>query len=330
MHAETAQIFAIGLQSVIIVGVVQTGVGYDHVTAIAEVYGPDPITKLLQLAIPMQFLWVLSLSCTKISILLLYLAIFPVTWVVRTVWVNIAVILTWTVGTILAGCLICRPFAYNWDQTIPGGSCGNQVTSFTVTGVINVVTDVVVLVIPMPLLYTLQLAIYKKVTLMIIFGLGTVTCIISILRISSLSSMDFADLTYSIPLVNVFSGLEICLAVILSSVPLMRPLLTRSSRTPDPTAHTSSKSSPSSRRSKFTGDEEFQRLQDDSNDLALCPIGPKHEVGIAVHKFKPTEEQHWGSGDSIASGKTRDVDLEENSGWGTISVKQEWAVRHGQ
>jgi hypothetical protein len=154
--------------------VLQAGIGYDHVPAIVGVYGMEPITKLLQLIIPLQFLWVLSLSCTKVSILLLYLRIFPVTWVVRISSATIVVIIAWTIGTILAGCMICRPFAFNWDQTIVGGSCGDQVTSFTVTGVINLVTDVVVLVTPMPILYKLQMARYKKATFIAIFGLGAV------------------------------------------------------------------------------------------------------------------------------------------------------------
>jgi hypothetical protein len=94
--------------------------------------------------------------------------------VVRIAWATIGVIVAWAIATILAGCLICRPFAFNWDQIIPGGSCGDQVTSFTVTGVINLVTDVAVLVTPMPSLYRLQMATYKKVTLITVFGLGVV------------------------------------------------------------------------------------------------------------------------------------------------------------
>ncbi|KAJ5952347.1 uncharacterized protein N7479_010760 [Penicillium vulpinum] len=213
-----AGIFAVSLQSISITGVIQAGIGYDHVTTIAGIYGIEPITKLLKLIISLQFLWVLSLSCTKISILFSYLRIFPVMWVVRISWTTIGAIISWTVGTILAGCLICRPIAYNWDQTIPGGLSRNQVTSFTMTGVINLITDIVVLVTPMPLLYNLQMARYKKVTLITIFGLGAVTCIISILRISVLTTVDFADITYSIPRANIFSGLEPCLAVILASI----------------------------------------------------------------------------------------------------------------
>lgn len=88
-------------------------------------------------------------------------------------YVTMVIIVAWTIATILAGCLICRPFAYNWDKSIPGGSCGDQVTSFTITGVINLVTDVIVLLLPMRPLYQLQMATYKRVTLVAVFGLGT-------------------------------------------------------------------------------------------------------------------------------------------------------------
>ncbi|CAG8904107.1 unnamed protein product [Penicillium egyptiacum] len=324
-----AGIFAVGLQSISITGVIQAGIGYGHVNTIAGTFGTEPIIKLLQLIIPLQFLWVLSLSCTKISILFLYLSIFPVTWVVRVSWATMALIVGWTIGTILAGCLICRPFAFNWDQTIPGGSCGNQVTSFKVTGIINLITDVVVLVTPMPLLYKLQMATYKKVTFITIFGLGAVTCIISILRISVLSTMDFTDITYSIPRANIFSGLEPCLAVILASVPMMRPLLGRLRYTPEVTARPPNKSPSPSGRSGSTGDGEFQPLQNNSSELCLRPIGPKHEVGVAVQS--PTEARDISRGNeaSLEAGKSRDTDQREKRGLG-ISVKQEWAVLHGR
>ncbi|KAH1850236.1 hypothetical protein KXW75_006808, partial [Aspergillus fumigatus] len=273
--------FAVGLQSISITGVFQAGIGFDHMTSIVAVYGMEPVTKLFQLIIPLQFTWVLSLSCTKISILLLYLRIFPVVSVVRVAWATIGVIVAWAIATILAGCLICRPFAFNWDQTIPGGSCGDQVTSFTATGVINLVTDVVVLVTPMPSLYRLQMATYKKVTLITVFGLGVVTCVISALRISVLSSMDFTDITYTIPRANIFSGLEPCLAVVLASVPMMRPLLGRSVYTPNGTGPKSSAPSAGPKADAPAPGDGFQRLGDNSSQLCLQPLGQK-KFGVGV------------------------------------------------
>ncbi|KAL3452745.1 hypothetical protein BJX65DRAFT_302654 [Aspergillus insuetus] len=334
-----ACIFSVGLQSISITGVIQAGIGFDHTAEIAAnpAYGPEPITKLLQLIIPLQFLWVLSLSCTKISILFLYLRIFPVRWLVWSSWATMTVIVAWAIATILAGCLICRPFAFNWDQTIPGGKCGNQVTSFTVTGVINLVTDFIVLILPMPSLYRLQMATYKKATLIAVFGLGVVTCVISALRISVLSTMDFADITYTMPKANIFSGIEPCLAVILASVPMMRPLLGRTGSTPNATGQTPISLSKKSggvkgSHSNGTGDNDdgFERLDDDTSQLWLRPMGPKHYAGISVRHDKGADglgDVSGGSLESLEQGAGGVVGRERStSGGGGITVKQEWAV----
>ncbi|PKX94234.1 putative integral membrane protein [Aspergillus novofumigatus IBT 16806] len=284
--------FAVGLQSISITGVFQAGIGFDHVSSIVAVYGMEPVTKLFQLIIPLQFTWVLSLSCTKISILLLYLRIFPVVRVVRIAWATIGVIVAWAIATILAGCLICRPFAFNWDQTIPGHLVHGD-------GVINLVTDVAVLVTPMPSLYKLQMATYKKVTLITVFGLGVVTCVISALRISVLSSMDFTDITYTIPRANIFSGLEPCLAVILASVPMMRPLLGRSVYTPNGTGPKSSAPSAGPKPDPSASGDGFHRLGDNSSQLCLQPLGQKKFAGVGVR------EQ-----DSLSGGSEESLTLE--------------------
>ncbi|KAL4899590.1 hypothetical protein BDW74DRAFT_108809 [Aspergillus multicolor] len=339
--------FSIGLQCISITGVFQAGIGYDHVTAIVSnpKYGTEPVTIMSKLIIPLQFLWVLSLMCTKISILFLYLRIFPVRWLVVSSYATMAVIVAWAIATILAGCLICRPFAYNWDKTIPTGRCGDQVASFTATGVINLVTDVVVLTLPMPSLSRLQMAMYKKVTLIAVFGLGAVTCVISALRISVLSTMDFADITYTMPMANIFSGIEPCLAVILASVPMMRPLLGRNGGSTNNTgqtpmysnshSHSHSKSHPKSRgtRNNTMGDEGFQPLDadDDTSQLWLRPLGPKHRVGVSVRRAGEGEDAvTTDDADSLESlGETRNRIHDSKAGRG-ITVRQEWNVRESR
>lgn len=83
-------------------------------------------------------------------------------------------IAAWAIGTVLAGLLICRPISMNWAPDTPGGTCGDQVLSFTITGVINLLTDVAVLAMPMPFLYKLQLPLYKKLVLVGVFSVGGV------------------------------------------------------------------------------------------------------------------------------------------------------------
>ncbi|KAF3038668.1 hypothetical protein E8E12_007169 [Didymella heteroderae] len=216
-----ACVFAVGLQSVSITGVFEAGIGYDHVEDIILEHGLGPITKLSQLIIPLQFLWV---------------------------------------------------------------------TSFTVTGVINLITDVAVLLLPMQPLYQLQMATYKKVVLVSVFGLGIFTCIISALRISVLSSMDFADITFTIPKANIFSGIEPCLAVVLASVPMMRPLLGQSAATPSGSSQRPVKADSRTKGSRRVSDNGFLRLDDDAGNLPLRPMGLQYRADISALRETRNED----------------------------------------
>lgn len=116
-------------------------------------------------------MWTLSLSLCKISILLLYCRIFALPAFQWCCYVMGGLIVAWSLSTILAALLICRPVSDLWDP-VPQGYCGNHVLSYTITGAINIVTDVVVLLLPLPYLARLEMALYKKVVLVATFTLG--------------------------------------------------------------------------------------------------------------------------------------------------------------
>ena len=74
---------------------------------------------------------------------------------------------------VLEALIVCRPLAYNWDKTINGGTCGNQPKIYLSTGIMNLLLDVTIIVLPMPMLWRLQLALSKKIALSLVFGMGT-------------------------------------------------------------------------------------------------------------------------------------------------------------
>lgn len=121
-----------------------------------------------------QILWALAVCLPKISILLLYSRVFTMRVFIIAARVTGVVIIMLTTATVLGALLQCRPIAFNWDQTIPGGVCGDQVLSFKITGSMNVVLDVAVLLLPMPYLWTLELAWSKKLILILTFAVGFV------------------------------------------------------------------------------------------------------------------------------------------------------------
>lgn len=160
------------MQAGCIAWVVKAGVGYNHTAAILEEFGPEPIMLISKFMIALDFLWVISLAFTKLSILCLYLQIFPARWMRLSSYGSMGIVIGWALGTILAALLVCRPFAFNWDTSIPGGTCADVQASATANGVLNLITDLIVILLPMGPLAKLQMATFKKVTLVSIFGLG--------------------------------------------------------------------------------------------------------------------------------------------------------------
>ena len=71
----------------------------------------------------------------------------------------------------VAALLVCRPLEYNWNRTIEG-HCYNQSEAFEAVGIVNLLTDFFIFVLPMPVLWGLQLPVGKKIGLTATFGIG--------------------------------------------------------------------------------------------------------------------------------------------------------------
>jgi hypothetical protein len=82
-----------------------------------------------------------------------------------------ALIICWNVGDIIAGLLICRPIAKNWDFTLDG-TCGSQPNFYFAMGVINLITDAVIIALPIPYLLRLRLAMRKKILAIGLLSIG--------------------------------------------------------------------------------------------------------------------------------------------------------------
>ncbi|KAL6716937.1 hypothetical protein ACLMJK_004849 [Lecanora helva] len=125
---------------------------------------------------------------------------------------------------------LCHPVAYEWNKDIRGGTCLDTVAAFYSISAINLGLDLVVVVLPMPILWTLQMPVSKKVAISLIFGMGIVnssTCAITAVRIITLTLIDGSDLSYSMILTSICSILEPCLGIISACLPVLQPALAR-------------------------------------------------------------------------------------------------------
>ena len=114
----------------------------------------------------------IAVTTIRVSIVLLYIHIFRIRHFLHVCYSVVAFNVLFFMTTILAQCLICRPLSYRWDYTIEGGSCGDEKALSLYIAIVNLLQDVIVVVLPMPVLWSMRLARARKVALSCIMGLG--------------------------------------------------------------------------------------------------------------------------------------------------------------
>lgn len=138
--------------------------------------------KKTQTLIPCEIIYGLSLSLTKTSFLVLYLRLFGSRRSLRlSIWIALTIIWAWALSVILESFLLCGSFRYNWDPLDfeSGGEeerreCVDRNAACVASGVVNIVTDVMVMVMPIPHILVLQLRVGRKVGLVCVFSVGLV------------------------------------------------------------------------------------------------------------------------------------------------------------
>lgn len=118
-----------------------------------------------------QLLWVTSVTFIRASVLALYIRIFRTASFRTACYVVHGFNLAYFVAVVLTCCLICRPFAFLWDQSIHG-SCGDQKSFDLFIGVFNLLMDLTTVSLPMPVLWGLQMRTKKKLIIIGMFSMG--------------------------------------------------------------------------------------------------------------------------------------------------------------
>lgn len=82
-----------------------------------------------------------------------------------------AIVLLWGYGVCLVAVFTCIPFRKMWDPTIPGG-CINLAQFYYGLQIPNIVTDAVIIAMPMKMVANLHISKTRKTVLSGIFALG--------------------------------------------------------------------------------------------------------------------------------------------------------------
>ncbi|KAG9242064.1 hypothetical protein BJ878DRAFT_517457 [Calycina marina] len=187
---------------------------------------PEYIMTLRKTYYVSQLLYVVVQNTAKISILFLYLRIFPDRtfrlWTkILAVWITIRCF-SFLIGVTLQ----CVPIRGVWEVTLEA-KCINSTAIVFAGAAFSISEDIVIILMPIPQLKELNLTLRKRLALIVMFAVGSFACITSMLRMKyiSMDSINDLDVTWSNVDVIIWSILEVYTAAICSSLITIRPLL---------------------------------------------------------------------------------------------------------
>lgn len=118
-------------------------------------------------------IYIPALVFSKIAMIFLYYRILAMEkWWKWTLRIIAFIIAGYGIALIISIIFGCSPIQKSWDAAITGGHCINRPAVYMAIAVTNTVSDVVLIIIPIPIVYRLKLPFSQKLGVACIFGVG--------------------------------------------------------------------------------------------------------------------------------------------------------------
>ncbi|ORY58914.1 uncharacterized protein BCR38DRAFT_72093 [Pseudomassariella vexata] len=172
---------------------------------------------------------VTGISLVKISIAFFLRRFVQTKWQRHFTMVLLIFCAVFMIYSILTFVLACIPLSALWKIT-PSARCWSKDTLGllgTVNGVINVTTDLIFVILPIPVVIKLQVNRRTKITLVAILSLGLFACVASVARMIYAYEM-FADPNYTRNYnFLIWFNVELHAGILSASLPALRPLFAK-------------------------------------------------------------------------------------------------------
>ncbi|KAJ4407986.1 hypothetical protein N0V91_003652 [Didymella pomorum] len=165
--------------------------------------------------------YITSILGFKISLLLTYLR-FMTKGTARTATVTVIVAcVLFHISFLVVQVNLCQPAAKQWDPSITSGKCLPAVPFYTSMASLTIVFDIIVMLLPFPVLLRSHVQTRKKLALLGLLALGIFITIIQVIRIRTVKNL--ANYLDSASLI-MWSAVENNLGIIVASIPTLAPL----------------------------------------------------------------------------------------------------------
>ncbi|KAL8748005.1 MAG: hypothetical protein Q9190_000155 [Brigantiaea leucoxantha] len=193
--------------------------------------GVDGLVQDLKVAFAYEITYIFCHLAIKLSVLFLYRRLFSTHQTCSftiILYIVGAYVVAWAIYTFLVILFQCTPIHYSWDlpRGFVQGQCIDLTGGYLGTGITNTVSDFAVLILPMPIVWSLKIRRRQKLIICGIFLLGSFACASSIARVIFLvrSTNGPVDTTYDTVQPIIWSIIEPTLGIICACLPILRPL----------------------------------------------------------------------------------------------------------
>ncbi|RWA04501.1 hypothetical protein EKO27_g10599 [Xylaria grammica] len=133
-------------------------------------------------------LYIPILSIVKMAILFEWAHIFVPRGTRNSFWwachIAIAFVAAWGILALILLNVNCTPFEANWNLLIPGGYCRFSFPALTLSSaIINFVLDLVPLILPQKIIWSLNMSWSKKIGVSLVFAVGLLGVIAALIRV---------------------------------------------------------------------------------------------------------------------------------------------------
>ncbi|KAL1902484.1 hypothetical protein Sste5346_001465 [Sporothrix stenoceras] len=188
----------------------------------------DQLKVCIQLMFVANIFYAAAIAFTKLSIIASYLHIFAPRGLLKTtLYVTGGVTIGLGLASVPATIFECIPVAGAWSLS-DDAHCYTFVNFLYASTAINVTTDLILCIVPIPLFWRLQLPQRQKIMISVLFFLGGFACIASIIRLAYLHLLyDPIDVTYDLVSSVMWTIAECTIGIVCVSLPPLRSLFAK-------------------------------------------------------------------------------------------------------
>jgi fucose permease len=198
------------------------------------------LTSLHQTEYAFTILYNPALMATKTSILIFYLRMARNTQNLLRIASYITLAIVNIAGVVLTflNAFQCNPPRASYTLNVPG-KCLSIVTLYLCSAPVNIITDLAILVLPIPVLTGMRLPQRQKTVLVLTFALGIFVTVVDVIRIYYLQeAVDLqnvnegrlgtsVDFSWTASTALMWSAVEVNVGIICACIPTLKPLIKR-------------------------------------------------------------------------------------------------------